>query len=448
MQLTRTILLLPLVASSVFAHPIRYTFNPREIFTALEHVHDDTHAHKRAEPAEGAANTGSTGGLASLLEGNKRFQEKMKTSDPNLLRSLVDNGQKPEFMFIGCSDSRVSESNIFDSKPGTFFTERNIANQYSSRDSNVNSILSYAVTVLGVQHVIVVGHYGCGGVAASIASAPKPPIDAANAAVQAWIDPIRQLYLTSEREEIVKLREENAKLPVVEEPEITVPGFRALVEENVKRNVQAIASDPIMTGHWQRFLDHEASNKNGTAAPAKRSSHGEGEPPKAVFVHGWVYDLANGEIKDLKISQGPPGKKIEAAPEGAAEAQAKAEAGVKTEGEPKAEGEPKVAVKEPSPAEKEQMTHEMNAVKEYKPAAETKVEEGKKEEGKNVEAEKKAEEKKVEEKKKEEEKKVEEKKLAEEKKAEGGKHELVNVDGKTTTEAEGKPEAEGASSHY
>lgn len=122
-------------------------------------------------------------------------------------------------MFIGCSDSRVSEGTVFNAKPGTFFTERNIANQFHSTDAGgwVDSptrvyrdrlanilarsltVLSYAVSVLGVKHVVVMGHYGCGGVAAAIATPPEAPVDAANGAVQNWIDPIRELFRTSTR---------------------------------------------------------------------------------------------------------------------------------------------------------------------------------------------------------------------------------------------------------
>lgn len=102
--------------------------------------------------------------------------------------------------FVPSSDSRASEGTIFNALPGTLFTERNIANRYVSNDINAVSILSYAVTELGVSHVIVMGHYGCGGVGASILA--KPASDAltyAGGAVQNWIEPIRNLYTTSTR---------------------------------------------------------------------------------------------------------------------------------------------------------------------------------------------------------------------------------------------------------
>jgi len=101
--------------------------------------------------------------------------------------------------FVPLSDSRVSEGIIFNATPGTLFTERNIANRYVSNDINAVSILSYAVSELGVGHVIVMGHYGCGGVGASILARPSGEASYANGAVQNWIEPIRHLFQTSTR---------------------------------------------------------------------------------------------------------------------------------------------------------------------------------------------------------------------------------------------------------
>jgi len=97
------------------------------------------------------------------------------------------------------SDSRVSEGTVFGAAPGTLFTERNIANRYVSNDINSVSILSYGVTVLGVSHVIVMGHYGCGGVGASVLARPSGKEKYAEGAVQNWIEPIRHLFQTSTR---------------------------------------------------------------------------------------------------------------------------------------------------------------------------------------------------------------------------------------------------------
>lgn len=186
-----------------------------------------------------------------------------------------------------------------------FFTERNIANQFHTTDANAHSVMSYAVSELGVKHIIVMGHYGCGGVAAAIASPPSAPVDAANGAVQNWIEPIRAIFQSSTRAEIVELREKIKGQALVEEPEPQDPGFRALVEENVKASVRRIATDSVISNHFA-LLSGQA---NSTV-----SERAEGEAPTDVFVHGWVYDIENGEIKDLQITVGPPGKELPQVP--------------------------------------------------------------------------------------------------------------------------------------
>ncbi|PPQ69674.1 hypothetical protein CVT24_001207 [Panaeolus cyanescens] len=241
-----------------------------------------------------------------LTTGHKAFKDNLAATDPGLLQRLADDGQAPPFMFLGCSDSRVNEGTVFNAAPGTFFSQRNIANQFQPNDQNAQAVLSYAVAVLGVEHVIVMGHYGCGGVAASIASAPTSGIDAANSAVQAWIQPIREIFQTSSRSEIVELRNKNAAAGgLIEEPEINEPGFRALVEENVKATVSRMASHSVMTNHF-------AALQAGNATLARRS--GPAGPLKNVFIHGWVYDIETGEVSDLGVSVGPPGVAVPPAP--------------------------------------------------------------------------------------------------------------------------------------
>jgi carbonic anhydrase len=238
--------------------------------------------------------------LLRLQEGNERYRESIAESDrPNLLWELTANGQHPDFLFLGCSDSRGSEGTIFASPPGVLFTERNIANQYSGEDLNAAAILAYGVTELRVGHVVIMGHYGCGGVQASILDRPENP-DRAAELVQEWIDPIRALYYNSTRDEIVKLREYRAANPDAGPPMFGDPGFRALVEENVKNTVSRIVQEPVINDHWQAFL---AQEKNGAE---KRASESD-VPLRPVFVHGLVYDISTGEVYDLNISQGPPG---------------------------------------------------------------------------------------------------------------------------------------------
>ncbi|KDQ16361.1 hypothetical protein BOTBODRAFT_64952 [Botryobasidium botryosum FD-172 SS1] len=223
--------------------------------------------------------------ITALLQGNQQFRDDIATSsDPTLLVDLAKNGQKPDFMFLGCRDSRVSEGTIFDAQPGTLFTQRNIGNQFNESDNNVNSVLAYILAYLTVRHVLVVGHIGCGGVGAAIASAPTPPLP--RLSFQAWVQPIRELYQTSDRAEIVALRTANAANTTVAAPPLDNPGYIALVEENVKR-VKSIVSSQ----HWAAYA------ANSTAL----------EP---VFVHGWVYDIRNGSLYNLKVTQGPPGVAI------------------------------------------------------------------------------------------------------------------------------------------
>ncbi|KAK0441926.1 carbonic anhydrase [Armillaria borealis] len=232
------------------------------------------------------------GDLDVLSDGNENFRSEMESSNPGLLEELAVNGQHPEFMFLGCSDSRVSEGTIFDALPGILFAERNIANQFHESDANVNAALSYAVEDLGVQHIIVMGHYGCGGASAAISSPPAPPWDVADFAVQEWIFPLRKLYAQSARPEIIEHRNAypgGIKVPL---PKLHDPVLRALVEENVKQTVSNIVSSQLIV-EVSRVLITVNRYCNATAA--------------AVFIHGMVYDVENGEIINLDVSVGPPG---------------------------------------------------------------------------------------------------------------------------------------------
>ncbi|KAG8793574.1 hypothetical protein FRC17_008434, partial [Serendipita sp. 399] len=250
--------------------------------------------------------------VQAALAGNQRFRD---TRDAAAIQALVDNGQKPPFMMVACSDSRAPEATIFDSKPGTFFMERNIANQYKPGDENAQSVMAYGIHVLGVQHVVILGHYGCGGIAASIATPPKANINVASHIVNTWIGDIRTLYLTSDRAEIVEMRTKNLEIEAqggtVEEPNIREPGFRALVEENVKQQVQRIAESSVMKNRFDEIITK--LNTDGTPKPSTGEGEGEraGEEEEVtlrpVFVHGWVHDLETGEILDLNVSVGPAG---------------------------------------------------------------------------------------------------------------------------------------------
>ncbi|PBK66748.1 carbonic anhydrase [Armillaria solidipes] len=194
-------------------------------------------------------------------------------------------------MFLGCSDSRVSEGTIFDALPGMMFAERNIANQYNENDRNTNAVMSYAVEGLGVQHIIVMGHQHCGGVKAAVDPFPPQPWDTADFAVQEWILPLRKLYAESDRPEIVEYRDKYPGGVNVPSPsDLRDAALRAMVEENVKKTVSKIASSQLI----------EERYSNSTKA--------------AVFIHGLVYDLENGTITNLDVSVGPPGMRIPPVP--------------------------------------------------------------------------------------------------------------------------------------
>ncbi|KAF8815050.1 carbonic anhydrase [Phlegmacium glaucopus] len=243
--------------------------------------------------------------IEELYHGNKAYIANMSETNPGLLQSLASDGQKPPFMVVDCSDSRVNEQGIFSAEPGTMFTAGNIANQFDEDDLNSNAVLSYAVETLKVKHVIVMGHYGCGGIAASMVPPPEhegPTHRSASLAVQNWISPIRQIYQTSTRSEIVAHRTKCTNASHDQNmPDLHDPAFRALVEENVKANVFRIARSAVMQEHY-------------TSIAQRTTTTAKSEPVTGVYIHGWVYDVESGEVSDLGVSVGPPGKVVPPTP--------------------------------------------------------------------------------------------------------------------------------------
>jgi carbonic anhydrase len=190
----------------------------------------------------------------SLLEGNKQFVAETLDKDPDYFGKLV-NGQKPPVLWIGCADSRVPANQITHTRPGEIFVHRNIANVVVHSDMNMLSVLDYAVNVLNVQHVIVCGHYGCGGVIAAMSNRQNGILDN-------WLRHIKDVY----------------RLHATELDAITDEAARArrFVELNVIENVYNVCKTTIVQNIW---------------------SSG-----KILNVHGWVYDLSTGFISDLKVS--------------------------------------------------------------------------------------------------------------------------------------------------
>jgi carbonic anhydrase len=188
-----------------------------------------------------------------LFTNNRNWVENKLKVDAEYFQKLKD-GQKPEYLFIGCSDSRVPANEITGTDPGEMFVHRNIANLVVNTDINMLSVLQYSVEVLNVKHVIVCGHYGCGGVKAALEHHPLGIIDK-------WLRNIKDVYRLHE-EEIEKITDPEAK-------------HRKLVEVNVQEQVFNL----MKTSFVQR----------------NRELYGFPQ------VHGWVYDISEGYIKDLLI---------------------------------------------------------------------------------------------------------------------------------------------------
>jgi len=190
-------------------------------------------------------------GIQDILANNRQWVATKNAQDPEFFHRLAD-GQKPRYLFIGCSDSRVPASGITGTGPGEMFVHRNIANMVVHTDMNLLSVLQYAVEVLGVQDILVVGHYGCGGVAAAAANKQYGLIDN-------WLVNIRDVVRLHETE-LLRITDEKQRL-------------RRLVELNVVEQVQNLAKTNIIQN-------------------AMRGDN----PPR---LHGLVYDIADGVLKDL-----------------------------------------------------------------------------------------------------------------------------------------------------
>lgn len=189
-----------------------------------------------------------------IIDGNKKWVETKINQDPEYFQKL-SQGQSPPLLWIGCSDSRVPANEVIGAQPGEVFVHRNIANMVVHTDMNMLSVLDYAVNVLKVQHVIVCGHYGCGGVKAAMGNDSIGLIDN-------WIRHIKDVY-----------RHHHTYLDsIVDEKD----RFNAFVELNVKEQVLDLAKTSIVQGAW----------KNG----------------QDLNLHGWVYGLDSGIVKDLEVN--------------------------------------------------------------------------------------------------------------------------------------------------
>lgn len=191
--------------------------------------------------------------IKQLLANNRRWSESMRERDPDFFARLV-NQQKPEFLWVGCSDSRVPANEVIGLMPGEVFVHRNVANMVVATDMNFLSVLQFAVDVLKVKQIIVCGHYGCGGVRAALGHDELGLIDN-------WLRAIKALYHQS-REQFSGLDEE-ARVDL-------------LCELNVQRQVRNVCHTTIVQNAWKRG--------------------------QAITVHGWIYGLKDGLVNDLGVT--------------------------------------------------------------------------------------------------------------------------------------------------
>lgn len=189
-----------------------------------------------------------------LLENNKTWVKEQLALDPNYFEKL-SKGQSPEYLWIGCSDSRVPANQITGTEPGEVFVHRNIANMVVHSDMNMLSVLSYAVDVLKVKHIIVCGHYGCGGVIAAMKNQQFGLIDN-------WLRHIKDVY-RYHHTELDAIEDENERA-------------RRFVEMNVQEQVHDLGKTSIVQNAWRRN--------------------------QPLHIHGWVYDINDGLINDLKVT--------------------------------------------------------------------------------------------------------------------------------------------------
>ncbi|MBX3271960.1 MAG: carbonic anhydrase [Sandaracinaceae bacterium] len=188
-----------------------------------------------------------------VFENNRRWVEQKRATDEHYFERLAA-GQQPGFLYLGCSDSRVPANEIMGLEPGEVFVHRNIANLVVNTDLNVHSVIEYAVNHLEVEHIIVCGHYGCGGVRAAMKSQDL-------GIMNGWLREIRDVYRLHKKE--------LSAIPDEEER------YKRLIELNVQEQcIHVIKTASVQRSYLRR---------------------------KLPIVHGWVFDLHDGLLKDLEI---------------------------------------------------------------------------------------------------------------------------------------------------
>ena len=192
--------------------------------------------------------------LDDLTANNRAWAQRKVAADAGFFRRL-ESQQAPKYLWIGCSDSRVPANEIVDLDPGELFVHRNVANLAPPQDANYLSVLQFAIDVIKVEHIMVVGHYGCGGVSAAVDGKRRGLVDH-------WLHPIREVH-HQHRHELEAIPGETERL-------------NRLCELNVIRQVRNVASDVFVQDAWARGQN--------------------------ICVHGWVYSLSNGLVNDLNVT--------------------------------------------------------------------------------------------------------------------------------------------------
>ena len=192
--------------------------------------------------------------LDELKTNNRNWAAGKVAVDPGFFARL-EGQQAPKYLWIGCSDSRVPANEIVGLDPGELFVHRNVANLAPPQDANYLSVLQFSVEVLKVEHILVVGHYGCGGVSAAVDGKRRGLVDH-------WLHPIREVS-HDHKHELDALPDERAR-------------WDRLVELNVTRQVKNVVQDVFVQDAWARGQN--------------------------LSVHGWVYSLANGLVTDLDVT--------------------------------------------------------------------------------------------------------------------------------------------------
>ncbi|HUO83853.1 MAG TPA: carbonate dehydratase [Thermoanaerobaculia bacterium] len=191
--------------------------------------------------------------LESLFDNNRRWVAKMREESPGFFSGLVEQ-QEPDYLWIGCSDSRVPANQIVDLKPGDLFVHRNVANVVAHADINCLSVIQYAVDVLKVEHIIVCGHYGCGGVLAALRDTRLGLIDE-------WLRHVQDVRDRHQR--------------ILDQIDTENEQWRRLCELNVLEQVANVSRTTLVEAAWERG--------------------------QSLSVHGWIYGIADGLLKDLSL---------------------------------------------------------------------------------------------------------------------------------------------------